>query len=225
MDWHNWHTAYEHNPALQKRLALVRKHLLRCLDRSAPGEVRIISVCAGDGRDVLSTLADHRRLGDARVRLVELDPNLVADGENACRSLRVSKHVEFVIGDATHPAPYRAVAPAHIVLMCGMLGLVDLAELPNVVRAMQALCAHQGYVVWTRRLDWRDGMRQTMVLQGLLAKAGFTRAALNLTSFGALLSRRLGPTFAVVTHRYDGQSVALPESGHLFAISDSPIEQ
>lgn len=219
MDWHQWHGAYEHNPALQKRLALVRKHLSRCLDRSAPGEIRIISVCAGDGRDVLKTLADHKRIGDARVRLVEMDPNLVADGENACRALHLSNQVEFVIGDAGHPDPYRTVAPAHIVLMCGMLGLVNARELPNVVRAMQALCAHKGHVVWTRRLDWRNGVRQTMVLQGLLAKGGFRRAALNLTSFGAMLSRTAGPSFAVGTHRYDGQSVALSENGHLFAIS------
>jgi hypothetical protein len=98
-------------------------------------------------------LADHERFADARVRLVELDPNLVADGEDACQALGLSNHVEFVNGDATDPGSYRAVAPANIVLMCGMLGLVDLPELPNVVRAMQALCAHKGHVVWTRRLD------------------------------------------------------------------------
>jgi hypothetical protein len=74
MDWHKWHNVYDENPALQKRLVLVRKHLSRCLDRSAPGEVRIISVCAGDGRDILRTLAGHERLADARARLVELDP-------------------------------------------------------------------------------------------------------------------------------------------------------
>ncbi len=59
--------------------------------------------------------------------------------------------------DATDPGSYRGVAPANIVMMCRMLGLVDLPELPNVVRAMQALCAHKRHVVWTRRLDWRDG--------------------------------------------------------------------
>ena len=98
-------------------------------------------------------MADHERFADARVRLVELDPNLVADGEDACQALGLSNSVQFVNGDATDSGSYRAVAPANIVLMCGMLGLVDLPELPNVVRAMQALCAHKGHVVWTRRLD------------------------------------------------------------------------
>jgi hypothetical protein len=225
MDWHKWHNAYDQNPALKKRLALVRKHLSRCLDRSAPGEVRIIGVCAGDGRDVLQTLADHKRFADARVRLVELDPNLVADGEDACQALGLSNSVQFVNGDATDSGSYRAVAPANIVLMCGMLGLVDLPELPNVVRAMQALCAHKGHVVWTRRLDWRDGVRQTKLLQELMAKAGFRRAALNVTSFGVLFSKTPGPSFTVGTHRYEDEPVALPESGRLFAISDACIEQ
>jgi Putative methyltransferase len=225
MDWHKWHNAYDENPALKKRLVLVRKHLSRCLDRSAPGEVRIISVCAGDGRDVLRTLADHKRLADARARLVELDPNLVKDGESACEALELSSRVEFVNGDATDPGSYRAVAPANIVVMCGMLGLVDLPELPNVVRAMQALCAHQGHVVWTRRLDWRNGVRQTKVLHAMMAQAGFRYSKLSLTSFGALFSPTPRPSFAVGTHRYDGESVALPASGRLFTISDAFIEQ
>lgn len=225
MDWHKWHRTYDENPAFRKRLVLVRNHLSRCLDRSAPGEVRIISVCAGDGRDVLRTLAGHKRLADARARLVELDPNLVADGENACKALGLSSHVEFVNGDATDLGSYRAVAPANVVAMCGMLGLVDLPELPKVVRAMQALCAHKGHVVWTRRLDWRNGVRQTKVLQKLMAQAGFRRATLSVTSFGALLFKTPRPSFAVGTHRYDGEPVALPESGPLFTISDRSIEQ
>jgi hypothetical protein len=218
MDWHQWHSAYDKNPAFKKRLVLVRKHLSNCLDRSAPGEVRIISVCAGDGRDILGTLADHRRLAEARVRLVELDRKLVADGKNASETLGLSGHVEFVNGDATDPSCYRAVAPASIVVICGMLGLVDPSELANVVRAMQALCAHKGHVVWTRRLDWRNGVQQTKILGNLMAEAGFRQTKLNMTSFRALLSKTPGPSFAVGTHRYDGEPVALPESGRLFTI-------
>ena len=145
MDWHKWHKVYDEKPALKKRMVLVRKHLSRCLDRSAPGEIRIISVCAGDGRDILGTLAVHKRLADARARLVELDSNLVADGEKACAALGLSSHVEFVHEDATDPCSYRAAAPASIVLMCGMLGLVDPPELAHVVRAMQALCTQKVY--------------------------------------------------------------------------------
>ena len=224
MDWHRWHEGYDANPALKRRLVLVRRHLTKCLDRSAPGEVGIISVCAGDGRDVLRTLADHKRRADARARLVELDPKLVADGEQACRALGLSGHVEFVNGDATDPSSYRAMAPASIVVMCGMLGLVDLPELPKAVRAMQALCAHKGHVVWTRRLDWRNGVRQAQVLRGLMAEAGFRHAKLSVTSFGALFSKTPRPTFAVGTHRYDGEPIVLPTSGPLFTISNSMIK-
>jgi hypothetical protein len=225
MDWQKWHDAYDQDPALKRRLVLVRKHLSRCLDRSSPGEVRVISVCAGDGRDVLRTLRDHKRLADARVRLVELDPNLVADGKRACQALELSNHVEFINEDATDPSSYRDLAPANIVLMCGMLGLIDLPELPNVVRAMQALCAHKGHVVWTRRLDWRDGVRQTKVLQNLMTDAGFKQATLSVTSFGVLFFNTPRPSFVVGTHRHDGKPAALPESGRLFKISDPFIEQ
>ena len=224
MDWHNWHNAYDQNPALKKRLVLVRKHLSRCLDRSAPGEIRIISVCAGDGRDILRTLADHKRRADARAHLVELDPKLVADGRNACAALELLSNIDFMNEDATDPRSYRGAAPANVVMMCGMLGLVDLAELPNVVRAMQALCAHNGHVVWTRRLDWRNGVQHMKALQKLMLQAGFTQATLSVTSFGALLSKTRKPSFAVGTHRFGGEPIALPESERLFTISHQSIE-
>ncbi len=225
MDWHTWHNRYENSPALKKRLVLVREHLSECLGRSPSGEIRIIGVCAGDGRDVLGTLADHKRRSDARARLVERDPDLVADGRNASEALGLSRHVEFVNGDATNPGCYRAAAPANIVMMCGMLGLVGHSELSNVVRAMQALCGRNGYVIWTRRLDWRDGVRQTKALRKLMAEAGFRQTRLNVTSFGALFSMAPKSSFAVGTHRYDGDSVALPEGGRLFTISDAPIDR
>jgi hypothetical protein len=144
---------------------------------------------------------------------------------NACEALELSRHVEFVHGDATEPGSYRAVAPANIVVMCGMLGLVDLPELPNVVRAMQALCAHRGHVVWTRRLDWRNGVRQTKVLQAMMAQAGFRHSKLSVTSFGALFCQTPRPSFAVGTHCYDGEPVALPASGRLFTTTHPSIEQ
>ena len=223
MDWHRWHDIYEDNAGFKKRLQLVRKHLARCLDRSPPGEVRVISVCAGDGRDLLGALAEHPRRADVRGLLVELDPSLVAQGRNASEALGVAGQVQFVHGDATDPGAYRGAPPANIVMMCGMLGLVGLAELPNIIRTMRVLCAPQGYVVWTRRLDWRDGVRHVRALRRFMAQAGFRHAGLSVTSLGALLCTTAGPSFVVGTHRNGGAPSVLPDGGRLFAVSHGTI--
>jgi hypothetical protein len=54
MDWRAWHADYEDpDSALGRRLALVRGHVRAAVDRAAPGPVRAISVCAGQGQDLL----------------------------------------------------------------------------------------------------------------------------------------------------------------------------
>ncbi len=57
-----------------------------------------------------------------------------------------------------------------------------------------------------------------------MAEAGFRHATLSMTSFGALFSKTPKPSFAVGTHRYDADPIALPESGRLFTISNPSIE-
>ena len=203
----------------------MRRHLSACLDASPSGGIRIISVCAGDGRDVLGAIADHRRRDDVRARLVEIDQHLVADGEAARDGLGLSESVEYVAGDATDPVSYEPVAPASIVMMCGMLGLVDRHELVNVVRTMRALCAPGGHVVWTRRLDWRDGREQTRCLLRSMADSRFRQEKYDVTSRAAPWSKSTKMRFGVGTHRFEGQPAVLADRRPLFTLSDAPIDR
>ena len=64
-DWHAWYDEYD-NPdsSLSRRLETVRASL-RTVLQAADGPVRLVSLCAGDGRDdVASTSA-----GDPRGRV------------------------------------------------------------------------------------------------------------------------------------------------------------
>ena len=61
MDWYDWHSAYETSPTLQARLRLVQAQLARALDACPDDHVRVISLCAGDGRDLIGVLAHHPR--------------------------------------------------------------------------------------------------------------------------------------------------------------------
>ena len=88
-DWREWHTAYDGDTPLTQRLAIVQARIADALDAAPPGPIRVISMCAGQGRDLLGVLADHPRRADVRARLVELDGELT--GSLPCR-FGFSKH-------------------------------------------------------------------------------------------------------------------------------------
>src|SRR6516165_71739 len=76
-NWHEWHEAYDRTDSpLAMRLAVVRQCVRDALDAAPPGPIAVISMCAGQGRDLLGVLADHPRAADVHGRLVELDPGL-----------------------------------------------------------------------------------------------------------------------------------------------------
>jgi hypothetical protein len=74
-DWYDWHAPYDDpSSGLSLRLSWVQERIRAALDEAAPGPVRLISMCAGQGHDVLGVLPGHPRRGDVTARLVELDP-------------------------------------------------------------------------------------------------------------------------------------------------------
>ncbi len=77
--WVRWHEAYEDpGSALSVRLRLVQAGVRAVLDGSPPGPIKIVSLCAGQGRDVIDVVAAHPRRADVDALLVELDPALAA---------------------------------------------------------------------------------------------------------------------------------------------------
>lgn len=223
MDWLQWHRAYEQFPALARRLSLVQNQIRRCIDTSPAGQINITSVCSGDGRDLLGAISEHPRSGDIRALLVELHSDLVETGKAAFDGAGLSSNVTFINGDAASVAPYLGKPRADIVLMCGMLGLVHPSEFPGAVRTMQALCKEGGHVIWTRRLD-SNGFRHYHQLNRFMKKEGFRRLQSAYTSFYLPFIPSNDPVFAVSTHRYLGQTVALPEQGHLFKVNDALVQ-
>src|SRR5258708_1828827 len=82
--WVDWHRAYDvADGPLALRLAIVQRCIGDTLTAAPPGPVRAISMCAGEGRDLLGVLAHHPRGNDATGRLVELDPALAAHARAA----------------------------------------------------------------------------------------------------------------------------------------------
>src|SRR4051794_37987833 len=82
-DWRAWHADYaDPGSALSRRLAVVRGRIGQWLDEH-PGDVRVLSACAGDGRDLLGVLAQRADAARVTATLIELDPELAAAAERA----------------------------------------------------------------------------------------------------------------------------------------------
>ena len=210
MDWVKWHRLYETEPSRILRLEFVEQHLSDCMHGIPAGSFKVVSICSGDGRDIIGVLSDHPRRNDARVRLVEINPNLVEAGRNAIESAGLAKQVEFFLGDATMSSAYADMAPADLVVACGVFGNVRKRHLKQLINSLPLLCQSGGYIVWTHFLS-RTGMRRIALIRGLLRTAGFVEKHLNFSNQAAHL---------VATHHYAGKSMSLPDDSRLFEFND-----
>ncbi|MFI9384394.1 class I SAM-dependent methyltransferase [Kutzneria sp. NPDC052558] len=147
MDWLDWHTDYDRpDSSLAQRLRAVQTQIRAALDRAPAGPITALSVCAGQGRDLIEVLHDHPHGADVRARLVELDPRNTAFASTAAAGL----DVEIVTGDASLTANYRGFAPADLVLMCGVFGNITEDDIERTVDTCRALTTRNGTVIWTR---------------------------------------------------------------------------
>src|SRR2546430_16482557 len=84
MDWHAWHDDYDKpGTPLPRPLAAVQDQIRAALDAAPPGPLHAISLCAGQGRDLIGVLARHPRRDDVTARLVEIDPRNAAAAPEA----------------------------------------------------------------------------------------------------------------------------------------------
>lgn len=211
MDWVAWHEGYD-DPAsgLSARLKLVKQHLAEALDRAPAGPVRLVSLCAGQGRDVIETLRDHPRGDDVSAVLVEADPVLAGQARAAAAAAGL-KRVEVRTVDAGQVAGYADAVPADVLLLCGIFGNVTPAGVERIVTAAPALCAPGATVLWTRNRRPPD---LTPQIRGWFSAAGFDELA-----FGAPESSPYTGVGAAVLR--DGAGAALP-AGPLFRFDHVP---
>ena len=149
-DWYTWHRDYdEPGTLLARRLAAVQDQIRTALDAAPPGPLHAVSLCAGQGRDLIGVLAGHPRRDDVTARLVELDPRNAAAARGAAEAAGLPR-VEVVTGDAALTDQYAGMAPAYLVLACGVFGNLTDDDVRRTVGYCTQLCARGGTVVWTR---------------------------------------------------------------------------
>jgi hypothetical protein len=139
VDWQAWHERYEDPTSpISRRLAVVQDLIRGAMDRAAPGPIRVVSMCAGQGRDLRGALAGHPRADEVTALLVELDPANVAMARAAFANRPA---IEVREGDASLTDQYSVRVPADIVLVCGVFGNITLPDIERTVKILPAFCA------------------------------------------------------------------------------------
>ena len=173
-DWIAWHAAYDDDTPLHHRLLAVQRRIRDALSERPDGSIRVISACAGEGRDLFGAMVDHPRASDVHGRLVELDPELAS---------RAAAHappgIEVVCADAGSTDAYVGAVPADLVLVCGVFGNISDEDVGRTIAALPTLCAFGATVIWTRHRRPPD---LTIDIRRWFEHAGFERLAFDAPS-------------------------------------------
>ena len=178
-------------------------HLRAGLERAPAGDVRLISLCAGQGRDVIGALTGHPRRDDVRARLVELDAGNVAVARQAARAAGLNG-VEVLQADAGVTDACAGAVPARIVVVCGIFGNIAGRDIQATVAALPSLCAPGALVLWTRHRVPPD---LTPAIRCWFGEAGFREEAFDTSPDGFM---------AVGAHRLTGEPAELALGRRLF---------
>ena len=171
-DWRAWHADYDTDSPLRRRLEIVQRHITNVLDEFAGSPLRVVSMCAGEGRDLLGAVERHRRR-DLVGRLVELDPLLARRAGDRAAQLGL-KDLDAVVADAGDTASYAGAVPADLVLACGVFGNVSDADVERTIAALPMFAAPGATVIWTRHRREPD---MTISIRRWLEAAGFENTA------------------------------------------------
>jgi hypothetical protein len=213
-DWVRWHDAYDDPTSyLSARLACVQAHLSDALTAVPPGPVRLLSLCAGQGKDVLGVLPGHPRRDDVTAVLVEYDSHNAAVAADGARNLGLTA-VEVRQADAGMPANYADALPADVLLLCGIFGNVSDEDVRRTVLAATAMCEPGATVIWTRHRMPPD---LTPQLRTWFTEAGFAEVAFPELPAAPLAGVGVARWPAATQRSAPG---ALPE-GRLFAFRDA----
>jgi hypothetical protein len=207
-DWRAWHDAYDDpESSLARRLRVIQARVAAWLDAAPPGPLRLISMCAGQGRDLIGVLSAHPRRRDVSARLVELDPRNVAAASFSVAETGLQA-VSVVEGDAGVTDAYAGMAPADLVLACGVFGNITEADIELTIGFCTQLCATGGAVVWTRRRSPPDLVPQ---ICRWFAQRDFEQVWVSAPD----------QPFGVGVHRFTGHPPPLARGTRMFAFVDT----
>jgi hypothetical protein len=203
-DWQRWHDRYaDPSSSLSHRLHIVQRHITGFLDARSGTPLRVLSLCAGQGRDIIEVLAGRADAAEVGGELVEIDPSLAAHARGAIAAAGLSG-LTVREADAGEWSTYAGQPLADLLLLAGVLGNITDDDVRATVRALPSLCAAGATVIWTRTRQPPD---LTPTVRAWFAEVGFVEQAFDAPH---------DTLFSVGVHHFTGEPAPRPASGRLF---------
>jgi hypothetical protein len=149
-DWLAWHESYRDASSPHSiRLRIVQEEIRRVLPERPEKTYTIVSLCAGQGDDLIGALEGYPHTDRIRARLVELDDRNFARLREKAQAAGLG-HFELVHGDAADTRLYEGIVPADLVLLCGVFGNISNDDIRHTIHCLPQFCRQGTTVVWTR---------------------------------------------------------------------------
>ncbi len=131
-DYEQWLQRYDDpRSALSWRLRQVQAWLSEKLeDRSGP--IRVLSVCAGDGRDIIDVLAGREDSARVQSVLLEAHPGIAERARARAAAAGISG-LTVRTGDAADTSAYVDAVPADLVLLVGIFGNISRTDISTTI--------------------------------------------------------------------------------------------
>lgn len=197
--WRAWHSAYDAETPLRRRLAVVQDHIRDALATVPAGPIRVLSLCVGEARDLLEVLVDHPRREDVEGRLIELDSELAATARS-----NAPPAIEVISGDASTTDALSGAIPADLVLACGVFGNIAASDIQRTIGVLPSLCTTAATVIWTRHRHEPD-------MTGKIRR-WFAAERFEEIRFDAPAEFEFG----IGTHRYTGETAPFTAGVRMF---------
>lgn len=143
------------------------------LNERSDEPLTVVSVCAGQGHDLLGVLAARPDAGRVRCTLLENDERNVEAARAAVTSASLTT-VTVVRADAGDLGSYVGSVPAELVVMAGVFGNISADDVHRTIEALPQLCAPGATVIWTRSRrapDQTPSVRRWFEAAGLVEQA------------------------------------------------------
>jgi hypothetical protein len=174
-DWRRWHDDYDDpDSSLSRRLRVVQARIRGWLSTSAGTGLHVLSMCAGQGCDIVPVAAEAR---SRRLRLTLVESNLSNAQRARVSARRLGVDVDVRCADAGVSRTYVDLPRADLLLACGIFGNVTDADVLRTVDALPQLCNQAATVIWTRS---RRAPDLTGDIRARLARAGFAERAFDV---------------------------------------------
>ena len=171
-DYLQWHDAYDDPGSdLSRRLSVVQGHIRDRLNATT-GPIRVLSVCSGDGRDILDVLAERSDRERVSGALLELHEGVAERARQRIDELGIADRFEVRTVDAGLTDSFIDAVPADIVLLVGIFGNIHPPEIKALIDTVPQLARPDALVLWTRGRSVPGGGGRTSEIAAWVRNAG-----------------------------------------------------